>query len=499
MSASAVQVEREPSAAAIVPPSVAALVTTAIAGLVCAGVLAWLAHDFFRPTRFLPTTVRNLAGFYVLLVFSAAYATTRGILVLISEEEGARELPLRVGLSACWMAPSLLFWFDRSEWVVAAGAALAVSLFRLAGYILSIAAVDLATGDAALPDPPEMFASARVSHSAPDFFGAICAALLMQGTAAAIAAAKLLLGAGLALLSVYVLWRCVQPMLVVGAAGEGPLPVSHRRMSLRLSLAALLTLAALLPHMAIPGKYGGASIGGRSYSLLASLKALFGLLGPSGGSVPGRVAIHSSVDGKARVHRAGTPYPAVVLWSDEAHNAMPLVAPPPMSAGTAFGKDRDPLSIRFDGQYVVLRSPDGQPGPDSLVERGSPAKWKFVSNDYRPLWMEARQNFGTYFDRQCCRAIRLEVTDGDYGSRKIDLELVITDSQNKQHGSQSLGLQRVSDEDVFERPIDRSLTFAVPAEGLDRFDQVTVRYWLKDWHRFESARVAIRNFVLLPR
>ena len=502
MSASAVQVEREPVAPVATLPGVAALSVTSIVGLIAAAMLAWGAHyAFFVPTRLLPAAVRNFAAFYVLLTLGAGWGVTRGVLTLMGEESSARELPLRVGLTSTWVAPTLLLLFDHSEWAVLAVSALTASAFRLAAYVLSIGREPLPDADIALPEPPGLFTSARLSQAGPDFFGAICAALLVQGTAAAIAAAKLLLAAGLALLAVYVLFRCMQPTLVTGPAGEPPRPLSQRRISTRLSLAALLTLMALLPHMVLPGRFSGQNIGGGSYSLISALKALFGLWGTGSGSPLGSVpAVEASGGNRAIIRRPGTPYPAVVIWSDEPHNVMPLVAPPPLTMEDEFGTHRDnPLTIRFDGQYLVLRSADQKPGPDSLVQYGSPAKQRFVSNDYTPLWMEARQNLGSHLDRRCCRAIRLTITDADPGSRMVDLEVVLTDTQMKQHGSQTLGVQHVTNDDNTQRPVDRTIMFDIPAEGLQRFDQVTVRYWLNRWHRYQSAKVAIKEFVWVPR
>lgn len=413
MSTGVLQVGRGPVEASPITPGLAALALTSIFGLSAAALLASGFHYvFFVPMRLLPAGVRNFAAFYVLLTLGAGWASTRSVLVLMGEE--ARELPLRVGLAATWFAPTLLFLFDHSEWVVLAAAALAASVFRLAGYVLSISGEPPIHRDVAIPEASDLFASARLAHAGPDFFGAICAALLVQGTAAAIASTKLVLAAGLALLAVYVLFRCIQPMIVTGPAGEPPKPLSQRRISARLSLAALLTLMALLPHMVLPGRSTGQNIGGGSYSLVSALKALFGLWGAGSGRPLGRVAaVEVSGAGKAKVRRSGTPYPAVVIWSDEPHNVMPLVAPP-VVVGSEFGTHHEnPLRIRFDGQYLVLRSADQKPGPDSLVQYGSPAKQRFASNDFTPLWMEARQNLGSYFDRRCCRAIRLSITDVD--------------------------------------------------------------------------------------
>jgi hypothetical protein len=229
------------------------------------------------------------------------------------------------------------------------------------------------------------------------------------------------------------------------------------------------------------------------------LKALLGLWG-TGGTGGVRPVVEGNGVGEAVVRRDGTVYPAVVLWSNEPRNVMPLVAPRPLAA-SAFGKGRsDPLIIPFDGQYLVLRSADQTPGPGALVRYGSPAKQRFFSNDFHPLYMEARQNLGAHFDRQCCREIRVEITDADTDSRMVDLELILSDSQLHRRGSQTLGTQHVRTEGILSPPAtDRTLSFVLPRDGLSKFDEVRVRYWLNRWHRFESAKIAIRRFVLVPR
>jgi hypothetical protein len=252
MGTGVVQVESKALAAQTLAPSALALGATAAAGLAVAASAAWSVHYLLGPMRLLPASVRDLAAMYVLLTLAAGWGATRGILLLMGEAAGAaRELPMRVGLCATWITPTLVFLLDRSEWAVLAIGALAISLLRLCGYVASFDEPERDPVDTPVAGAPDLFASARVSQAGPEFFGAICAALLVQESAAAIVAAKFLLAAGLAVLSAWVLWRCLQPLLASGAPDDPPKPLSHRAMSTRLSLVSLLTLMALLPHMVL--------------------------------------------------------------------------------------------------------------------------------------------------------------------------------------------------------------------------------------------------------
>jgi hypothetical protein len=438
-----------------------------------------------------------------LLGVGIAYCVAHAFVWLGAHTSFRKEIPdfdhfaLRSALASSWLVPVVLFIFDRSEWAAVALAVLTTSIGRL---FFAISARD----DAAThPDqqPPEPFL--LLQRSALDFAIAIFAGIAASAGGSALVVSRLALASALSVLAtLLILWRFRRER--PPAISKGSRPISPTRTSVRLSAAALVTLLALLPHMVIPGQYGGRQLGGSTLSLVDALKALFGLWGShsiqTGTPLAPRVfATGTALNGNA--HLPGTPYPGVLLWSDRPQNVTRLVAPPASNSVGATDAASEPVVIPFDGVYWLMRSPDAPPGRDALVTYGSPVKRSFRSNDYRSLWMEAHQDLGRFIEARCCRAIELQVTDNDLYSPDVGLELVLTNSTMRTRGSQSLGTMRVAEPLTTgnTRPEERRLRFQMPSVGLARFDELTVRYWLGRTHRLQSARIAIDNFVLLPR
>jgi hypothetical protein len=134
--------------------------------------------------------------------------------------------------------------------------------------------------------------------------------------------------------------------------------------------------------------------------------------------------------------------------------------------------------IPFDGAYWYFKQPNHQPPQGARVVRGDPVKQHFHSTDEDPLMMEAHQPLGQELALSCCRALRLDVSNGDNVPGSISVEVLMP----------------------LTRPaVDDHVTFQLPqgARG-GKFDEITVRIKPEGSRALAGAHVAIKDFVLQP-
>ncbi len=465
----------------------------AIAGIVLPALVLWAVSILeLRVGAFPFAFLRYVVAAYVLLTAGLAWIVAYGIGWMLRRGEGARQVAVRTAMTALWLAPAAIFLRDRSEWALLAVGVLVISINRLLASLNISGEIPRVEGPRVLFGPIE--ASIRSAELAPVLVGV----LVIEGAFAAALAARPLWAA---LLVAVGAWLCVRRYNQHSTPDLSRKP----RPALRMTLASALMVLALLPHLLLPvvGRGGFVPAGGREWSLIGAIKLLLGL-GSGGTGVPigpGESAGTNRGTGNSIPKLEGTPSPGVVLFPDSVPRITTLVAPPPsFSSGTAlFGaKHTKPLTILFSGVYWIMRRPDQPPPETSLILRGNPARQGFWSNDYRPLWMEAHQTLNTKIHLDCCNAVRVELTDGDYSSSQVKLELVLSNVQ--QGTKQSLGIQQVTTDLVQPRPQRRVLTFAVPrTTQLQTFDRITVHFWLGFRHSSRSPKISLDQFVLVPR
>jgi hypothetical protein len=108
--------------------------------------------------------------------------------------------------------------------------------------------------------------------------------------------------------------------------------------------------------------------------------------------------------------------------------------------------------------------------------------------------MEAHQNFTTPLDLTYCGKIELAVRNGDTDSRPVLLELILTDSSESRL---PLSLGRVA---VRTESREQILSYPVPEfRPIQRFDEAIIRFHLDSARQTQSARIAIRYLLLVPR
>jgi hypothetical protein len=256
----------------------------------------------------------------------------------------------------------------------------------------------------------------------------------------------------------------------------------------------LITASTLLPHLHRPHFFHG--IAGLSRT-------------PSSAYANQRTAksgqLRSETFGAAATD-ARDAYSGIVLWPKKQVHTK-LIAPSPMSWNQKLVSNphSNPLSIPFEGAYWLFREPDVQPPPKSRQAEGSPEMFEMHSTDWRPLSMEAHQNFGTLIELDCCGKIQVAIRNADVYPTSISLELILFDTTARGKPSQSLGRVNIVSDGRWKPgypPHSKSETlhfFIPPNCSIHRFNEVTLLFHLDGFRARAAAKIGIDHFTLVPR
>jgi hypothetical protein len=183
----------------------------------------------------------------------------------------------------------------------------------------------------------------------------------------------------------------------------------------------------------------------------------------------------------------------------------PRIEPPTASDATSFSSTfAKPVVIPFDGVYWYFKQPDSRPADDAHIQQGDPLKANVRSTDYRELAMEAHQTLPTPIPGDCCRAMRLELLNGDDRPGVIHAELLLRDTSDKTGSSLLLGSIAIPSSQLEHialgrPPVPESLRFQIPAKAHGRhFDEITVVIKPSSSRALAGSKIAIQNFVLVP-
>jgi hypothetical protein len=200
-------------------------------------------------------------------------------------------------------------------------------------------------------------------------------------------------------------------------------------------------------------------------------------------------------------HNRSSGYTGIILVQPK--KPQEIVAP--ASITTTAGSLKDTKVIKFDGAYWYFKWPDTGPAPNATVTRGDPTKKRIFSTDNYPLTMEAHQPLGKTLAMNCCRSLRVDVTNADNvpGNIIVEVRLGNTISSTKVRdvslGRIVLPTSTVSPMPLHRPPVDDTLTFKVPrtARGAT-FNEITVRIMPEGSRSLAGAQVAVKDFVLQP-
>jgi hypothetical protein len=196
-------------------------------------------------------------------------------------------------------------------------------------------------------------------------------------------------------------------------------------------------------------------------------------------------------------------YRGVILWQDV--KPPDILVPPRPGAGRGIPKGKQLLTIPFDGVYWFYKFPDRQPPRNSYVTRGSPSATTFRSADSIPLQMEARQNFITPIEMNCCSRMTVEILNADHAPGTLAIELILANLGLPGEPSQSLGVAQITSAPQALgggefQPVSEVLTFTFPANPrISQFDSARVRFLRSGRRGASSAKISIQQFTLAPR
>jgi hypothetical protein len=153
----------------------------------------------------------------------------------------------------------------------------------------------------------------------------------------------------------------------------------------------------------------------------------------------------------------GGKYRGVILIP-EVEQQITLVVPLPMMSRDPFRAHKDPIGIPFYGVYWFFQSPDQAPANDAYKTKGTPDDVSFHSADLSPLKMEAHQNLGRLIDVSACGGIDVAIRNADSYAGLIAMEVLIADTTQMAHPSQSLGRAAIKS----RPPAKETLSFKMP-------------------------------------
>lgn len=384
----------------------------------------------------------------------------------------------RTALTALWLPPLFLLVRQGSPWSAAPALLFAICIIRLF-TVRPLAQLDR-------PDRP------------PSFFASLATAAFLQAGIAFQAMedyefACLFLAVALAVM-----------LARVALPDRKPLFLRRRlapswRVSAATALAVFLTIAGTMRFLH-PGEW----------SFLQEGKELLALFGRGAGSAQKKGEQTRRRDPRFTSSDLSPSHPGIVLWP-EVKQTVTLIAPLP-ALGPSLSRmgDKNPLSIPFFGAYWLYRHPDLKPPGNSLVMRGRPDRMSFRSNDGVPLEMEARQNLGMLVNLDCCREIRVEISNADSFFDTVEMELWLINTTLPKIPSFRLATVPVRSAAKwrFSGPgrlapgieVQETLIFPMPAERpFAQFDEIRVRYLMTNLRAEKSPRIAIERFVFVPR
>jgi hypothetical protein len=253
-------------------------------------------------------------------------------------------------------------------------------------------------------------------------------------------------------------------------------------------LALAFLLAVLVSTIALIPKLSGGWPGSGNHGL-------------SGKNGRGREA--SAARGQVRNVAAGSGYKGIILWT--VPKKKEIVAPAPLSLLPAAGSSRRPVVIPFDGPYWYFQVPHRSPGRNAHIVHGDPTGANIRSTSLLPLIMEAHQSLGSSIDLASCRELEVDIRNGDNIPGNILLGVTLTDSRRPGKPSMLLGERAVTSSQlghftVKAAPVDEALRYAIPLlRPIGKFDEITVDYVPAPDRAIIGAKIAIQQFVLVPR
>jgi hypothetical protein len=416
-------------------------------------------------------------------VFAAAVAGAVGAgasLLFVGNRRSslpAALLALNAALGWVWAPAIVLLLRQNSKWTLLPALAASICLAGcLAGHVAFTTAASNAT---TLHAPASIFGAKVAPSPYRGRYAKVISACLHGGALTllmrSILPSTILLAAGAFTLTLHLVWNLGNPQQTRERRSR-----PGARLAWITVAAVLVTLVALLPWA-------------RNRALASQIQALLGWERTSRAATLAKEGAEDSATNPS--------YQSVILWPVSKDKKNILVAPQlRRDARLPMGRSTTQV-IPFDGAYWYFKAPNRSPGSKAHSAHGSPLSLDIHSADGRPLAMEAHQSLGTPIDLACCSKIQVAVTNADTRARGIILGLLLTDSSSPRRAAEYLGVQPVGSAAAgHPSSAEETLEFTLARHRkLRRFDEITVVFFRTEGRPWDGAKVAIQQFMLVPR
>jgi hypothetical protein len=196
-------------------------------------------------------------------------------------------------------------------------------------------------------------------------------------------------------------------------------------------------------------------------------------------------------------------YERIILWPIPEKKK--VVVPVPSTTSPKGFNISKPVTIRFDGSYWYFHPWGNGVGTRAHVDRGNPLTVDVRSTNYIPLVMEAHQSLAAAIPLACCREIQVTIENRDNAPGMIALGVLLTDSTSLGRPTLYLDQQTVVSTEpsrftVKSSPVPEVLRFRVPNHAkIQQFDEITVIFFPDLERPNTGAKIAIKQFDLIPR
>ncbi len=456
-----------------------------VAGLAGTAYFVWMRSIAPRlPERDLSLIVID-AFRYSVMAWALSAALLLGLCAVVARR-GALGLALRTSRVAVWFAPASLLLVDLSPAFVVPALVLVVSTTRL--FYSQWQSVE----------PGRGVVFRRV-------WPALTAALALQSGAVSVSIGRPLQGAFLFVIAATLITVLMLDAGWMAARANENLPRAILGIALTIVLAAGLTTVHQFLRMGRPGSQGAQSSG--DPNPMARFREMVKKMSEPDGDVDAddddrHSATRIDTRSGENIEVTGDVFPGVILIDERP--IVTLVTPrrswlkSPVAAMAL-----DDYSIPFSGEYWMFRPPQSRPPRGAFLRHGSPLALSFRTTDHRNLAMEAHQRLDRRVELNCCRAIRVSVSNADRYPGTVSLELVLI---RRGMGMVSLGRSKLNVwppvhpwtgwvPTVFE-----TLEFSIPAGAAIReFDELKVVLHRDAVRQDRSAKISIERFTFVPR
>lgn len=166
----------------------------------------------------------------------------------------------------------------------------------------------------------------------------------------------------------------------------------------------------------------------------------------------------------------------------------PLPPPPQPQKRQVVQRAQLPVEIPFSGVYWLFQEPLMRVPAGAPEFEGTPADYRFHSDDKTTIRMQARQTFGVRYPLRRVRAIDVRMRGADLVGDTLAVEMWLEDSQGVNEWTK---LEAVPVEGMGEQTVRFEVN---PKRWIEQFDTIVLRFHVGYSRRDVAPRVAVEAF-----